>query len=203
MNWCHQFIVSILHFLQFHIFLQFVGKLESTLKLIFCPLFYSGSVLSLLLPKGKEEWSSVANGSCRTNTKKQLHTHEGTLSFLFTVSGALHIQRNFFQNELGIEPGSSALKADDFTVWAMREAHRNDPWNLKFLFLVQIAPDLGWFHDFSALQWCKKQYSSSENHTSSLEFWPFPGSSDLPYLLSCDAGQLQCHSFQLATGSWG
>ena len=48
--------------------------------------------------------------------KKQLHTHEGTLSFLLRVSGALHIQRNFFHNELRIEPGSPALQADNFTV---------------------------------------------------------------------------------------
>ena len=102
--------------------------------------------------KNDHQWQMAVE---EPTPKKQLHTHEGTLSFLLRVSGALHIQRNFFHNELRIEPRSPALQADNFTVWAMREAHRNDPWDLKFLFLVQMIPDLEWFHDSSALQWCK------------------------------------------------
>lgn len=180
MNWCHQFIVSILHFLQFHIFLQFVGKLESTLKLIFCPLFYSGSVLSLLLPKGREEWSSMVNGSCRTNTKMKLHTQEGTLSLLgFWVL--------FISEKL-------------LSQWATEMTLENIVWNFYFQcrnFLTYRGSTI------FQLYMRQKQYSSNGSHTSDSEFWYFPGASDLSYFLSCDAGQLQCHSFQWTTQSQG
>ena len=51
-------------------------------------------------PKGREERSSMASGSCRSNTKDQLHAQERTLHLLLMVSGALHIQRNFSSNKL-------------------------------------------------------------------------------------------------------
>ena len=50
--------------------------------------------------KGREERSSMAIGSCRSNTKNELHAQDRTLHLLLVVSGALHIQRNFFRNDL-------------------------------------------------------------------------------------------------------
>ena len=63
--------------------------------------------------KNDHQWKMAVE---EPTPKKQLHTGEGTLSFLLRVSGALHVQRNFFHNELRIEPGSPTLQADDFTV---------------------------------------------------------------------------------------
>lgn len=51
-------------------------------------------------PKGREERSSMANGSCRSNTNNQLHAQDRTPHLLLVVSGALHIQRNFSSNKL-------------------------------------------------------------------------------------------------------
>ena len=78
-------------------------------------------------PKGREEWSSMANDSCRTNTKKKLHTQEGTLSLL----------------------GFWVLFTFRETSFIM--SYRNDPWkhSLKFLFSVQTFPDLQRFGNFS------------------------------------------------------
>ena len=50
--------------------------------------------------KRREERSSMANGSCRSNTKGRLHAQERTLHLLLVASGALHDQRNFSSNEL-------------------------------------------------------------------------------------------------------
>ena len=51
-------------------------------------------------PKRREERSSTTSGSCRNNTKGQLHAQERTLRLLLMVSGALHDQRNFSSNKL-------------------------------------------------------------------------------------------------------
>ena len=51
-------------------------------------------------PKGSEERSSMASGSCKSNTKSRLHAQERTLYLVLVVSGALHVQRNFSSNEL-------------------------------------------------------------------------------------------------------
>ena len=170
----------ILHFFV----ISYSSSLSANYKVLWnffsCSLFYSGSVLSLLLPKGREEWSSMVNGSCRTNTKMKLHTQEGTLSLLgFWVL--------FISEKL-------------LSQWATEMTLENIVWNFYFQcrnFLTYRGSTI------FQLYMRQKQYSSNGSHTSDSEFWYFPGASDLSYFLSCDAGQLQCHSFQLATWSWG
>ena len=75
---------------QFFFLFFFFFFLETT-QTVFSPSYCS---------KGREERSSMATGSCKSNTRSRLHTQGRTLSLLLMASGALHVQRNFSNNEL-------------------------------------------------------------------------------------------------------
>ena len=74
----HQFILSsiIYKIYFFFIYLFFFLFYPKPLRLRSLPLHFQ---------KGKEERSSTANSSCRSNTKSQLHAQERTLHLLLVV----------------------------------------------------------------------------------------------------------------------